>query len=267
MKDRLLKLKASLAEIQAKQSLSAEEKKEQEELKVAIQQAEYKRLKIDSIALENMTITKKHVGSDELHTSKSEKDLVLEQFKSVKDQILEICKHQDVYHTDEKQFTEMTNAINLNTKLVTSSPLQFDSAEQKQSVLDFVNTPMPMMVGGGAGGAGSAHTESILDLTDTPSTMGTENQILAVNGSGVLAFTSNPTFASVNANAGQVAANNIAVNGSATLLKANGDVYISGNTYHTNSSTWGSNSASIDNNGNILSGSVYATGGITSGYA
>jgi hypothetical protein len=190
----------------------------------------------------------------ELHTTQQQKDNITDQFKTVKDEILKNAKHQDVYHVSEKQVDSVAGAVNANTMHRTDKDSHFDSKAQKESVINFMTTTVPMGMGGGAG---SAHTESFLDLTDTPSTMGTTNQILAVTAGGVLAFTSNPIFAASRSSTSHKVGT--ASSGNGVLINANGT------TLNYGTSTWGTNNASIDVNGNVYGFSLYSSGDVACG--
>lgn len=130
--------------------------------------------------LEGIALQKAHIGDTGLHISTVEKG-----------EILENVKHRLDFHLSEKAIENTSIMVNLNTDHRGDSTLHFDSQKQKDDILNVLSNPQIVSTGGGAGVA------SFFALTDTPSAMGTENQILEVTAEGELAFTSNPTFATV----------------------------------------------------------------------
>jgi hypothetical protein len=251
---RLENLKAMIGKETPDPIISAQKELEVKKADLENKKSIVNSLKKDKIFGEAMTAAKQHLENTDLHIGVDEKEQIVKNFQD----IAKNTEHGKDYHIAEKQVDSVIGAVNLNTNHRTNPDHHFDSKAQKQSVIDFMTTPLPMSMAMG-GGAGSAHVTSFLELTDTPSAMGSTNQILAVTAGGALAFTSNPTFA-LTTTTTLNATGTITSGTAAVQLFANGNITNDGQitSYSDIKSTAG---AIIAQNGNVESqGGYYLKG-------
>lgn len=111
--------------------------------KKKLEDLETKKKKLEEIkrkmaAADSIKVSKQHSENSEPHITKDQKN-----------SISNSAEHTKMYHISEKQIDSIVGAVNTNTEHALNAGLHFDNLKQKESIINMLESPTPMIMQGG----------------------------------------------------------------------------------------------------------------------